>query len=163
MKDLIYQAFTTINIRLLEKEDKEELLQAFSHTKSLKLRDHIAAMFAGLNYTDAIPYMIEKIESAECHNHNLALVNALSKMDTVPYFIDMVRIMCTQDTEVRLAAFDIACRNIRFVEDDLKNEAINMLRTIAECKKKRGVVDLDARLELMSRLEECLSDHLKVA
>ena len=127
MQNELYKAFKNIEIAKLNEDDKFELLRIFKFTKSSLIRNQIAFIFSDLHYDYAIPYIIKKINQKKLFNNNGSLVHALSEMDTKNYFLSFIKIICEQDYEARLEAFEIIEKDKQSVSDIEKKEAIKIL------------------------------------
>jgi hypothetical protein len=120
MKVELYKAIKAIEIKYLNEDDKDELINIFMGTKNVLIRNHIALIFAGLNYDKAVPYIIENINDKDTFNNNGTLVYALGDLDVKGHFISLIKIICEQEYEARLSAFGIIEDLVPSISDDVK-------------------------------------------
>ena len=157
MKNSLYEAISSINIDQIDDSDKTELLQIFLHTNSSLIRNQIALMFSEMNYDYAIPSILEKITEKELYNANGTLVFALQTMNTLPHFTKIVKIICEQDYETRLAAFEIIQKDVHLVS---RQEKINALKILEEYKSLEilndPILEENSRLHFIYETEKLL-------
>ena len=129
MNTELYKAFKGLPVENLVEEDKEELLKFFIVTENSLIRNQIAIIFSDLRFNKAIPYLIKKINDRNLYNNNGTLVWALGKLDAEEYFINFIKIICEQEYEARLMAYDIVERFLNLTSIKDKNEALEMLES----------------------------------
>ncbi len=127
MKSELYNAIKSINCENLTESEKEDLLSMFISTKNSMLRNQIAFIFSDIVYNKSIPYILQKINEKEILNKNASLVYALQAMDVRKHFVDIVKIICTQEYESRLMAFEIVENLANKITKSEKLKAIKIL------------------------------------
>jgi hypothetical protein len=127
MKSELYLALKRINIERLDTDDKLELLKLFMITKSSLIRNEIAFIFADIQYDNAIPYILKKINQKDLYNKNGSLVFALTNMDTLKYFRQIIKILCDQGYEARLLAYSIIEKNKDLISKNTIESALKDL------------------------------------
>lgn len=105
MESELYRVIKSISVDLLTVDDKVELLVLFRHTKNDLVRNRLALLFSDAEYKEAVPDIIEKINQEDMRNKNGTLVFALGNLVTGSNIL--VKIMCEQEYEARLMAFEI--------------------------------------------------------
>lgn len=159
MKNSLYEAISSINIDQIDDSDKLELIQFFLHTNSPLIRNQIALIFSDMNYTHAIPSILKKITEKELYNANGTLVFALQAMNTIPYFIDIVKIICEQGYEARLAAFDIIQKDANMISNEEKIKALKVLEKYKSLEiLNNPILEENSRLHFIEEVEKLLSD-----
>jgi hypothetical protein len=161
MKNELYKALKSIDINKLSEDDKLELLGFFEITNSSLIRNQIAFMLSDLQYNYAIPHILKKINQKELFNNNGSLVYALQGLDTKKYFQSIIEIICKQDFEARLEAFEIIENDISSVSTQQKQKAIKVLK---ECAKKEAQSINDkgenSRLHFIEQTEKVINQSL---
>jgi hypothetical protein len=127
MKTELYKAIKAIDIKNLNDYDKEELLRIFMVTKNDLIRNHIAFIFADLHYNKAVPYIIKKISDKSTAHNNGSLVYSLQDMDVQKYFIEFIKIICEQEYEPRLMAYEIVYKLAPLISNKIRNKALKIL------------------------------------
>lgn len=127
MNTEIYRVFKAINIDSLCKDDMDELLRFFLVTRNDLIRNHIAFIFADLQYEKAVPYILKKINEKGLAQTNGSLVFSLTSFDMSKYFIQLVQIICNHEYEPRLMAYDIIQKHISSMSLLDRNKSIMML------------------------------------
>ncbi|MGN6196466.1 MAG: hypothetical protein ACTHOB_16120 [Ginsengibacter sp.] len=157
MKNEICKAFKGIDVNKLNDSDKLELLRFFRITKSAVIRNQIAFMFSDLNYDLAIPDIIKKINQKNLYNNNGSLVYALNDMNTKEYFHSFIKIICEQDYEARLAAFEIIQKDVSAISEKTKKEALKVLEKcrIKEEKTAKNKGE-DSRLHFIEQTQKLI-------
>lgn len=103
----LYRCIKNINIKKLNEEDKNELLNFFMITQNPLIRNHIAMIFSDIQYNKSVPFILKKIMDKNISEDNGTLVFALQNLDCKCYFISFINIICTMDYEARLMAYEI--------------------------------------------------------
>jgi hypothetical protein len=127
MQTELYKAIKAIDIKNLTEDDKEELLRIFMGTKNVLIRNHIALIFADLHYDKAVPYIIKKINEKSTFNNNGTLVFSLREFDLKKYFIPLIKIICEQEYEARMTAYDIVHGLALSIPGTVKSNALEIL------------------------------------
>jgi hypothetical protein len=127
MKTELYRAIKEIDTKKLANDDLKELLSLFMVTKNPLIRNHIALIFADLNYTQAVPHIIKKINDKNTFNNNGTLVYSLQEFDLRKYFKAIVNIICEHEYEARLMAYGILEKLTPLVSNKIKSNAIEVL------------------------------------
>jgi hypothetical protein len=127
MNTELYRVLKEIDEKKLSNDDMEELLGIFMITKNELIRNHLSFIFADLQYDKAVPYIITKINEASVSHNNGSLVYSLSSFDMKEYFIDLIKIICTQEYEARLMAFEIVQKSVASIPSTTKNIAVQIL------------------------------------
>ena len=127
MNTELYRLFKDIDTKKLTDDDQEELLRFFMVTKDNAIRNQIAFIFSDTNYEKAIPFIIRKINQKELFNYNGSLVYALQEFDLRKYFIQILKIICTQEYEARLMAYEIVIKTGPLISDKMKDKSLNIL------------------------------------
>jgi hypothetical protein len=96
-------------------------------TKSSLIRNEIAFIFADIQYDNAIPYILKKINQKDLYNKNGSLVFALTNMDTLKYFRQIIKILCDQGYEARLLAYSIIEKNKDLISKNTIESALKDL------------------------------------
>lgn len=128
MENELFKAIKSIDIKNLNTQDKEELLGIFQITKNSLIRDRIALIFADLNYNEAVPYIIKKATDKNLIGNNGTLIFSLEDLDTKKYFITFIKIICEQDYEARLLAYNIVEKYADSIEKSIKKKALKILQ-----------------------------------
>ena len=129
MKTELYHCITSIDVKKLNEDDKEELLRIFMITKNDLIRNQLAFIFSDLHYEKAIPYIIKKINDKSVFHNNGSLVHALEDFDLKRYFIPLVKIICEHDYEPRLMAYGIVQRIAPSISKGIRTKALTILET----------------------------------
>jgi len=104
----LYRVIKDINISLLDEHDKMDLLSVFKNTNNHALRDLIALYFEELQFNEASPYIISKINDPQLVNHTSTLVFSLKSLDLQPmFFIDIIRLFCRSKYSSQLSSVDV--------------------------------------------------------
>ena len=128
MQTELYQAIKGVDLKKLTGDDKEELLGLFMITKHPGIRNCSALIFADLGYNEAIPSIIKKIKDKNLFGWNGTLVYALESLDSVNYFVAIVRMVCEQDYEARLMAYNIVEKHVNSISAETRKKALKILK-----------------------------------
>ncbi len=152
MKGELYKVFTTLDIKNLTENDREELLRIFMIVNNSLIRNHIAFIFADIQYTRAIPFIFKMINSKKTLNDNGSLVYALGEFDLKKYFLQLINIICNPAYEARLNAFGIINNLIDFITKKNKIKAFENLDKF-KTKLKQEKADISEN-SIMHFIEE---------
>jgi len=124
----------------------------------------IAFIFSLLNYTEAVPSIIKKINNKEFYNKNGSLVYALGSMDVTNYFYSFVKIICEQAYMARMEAYRIIRKIAPHASIAHKRKALNMLdNTIKKIKSMESSPEIESRLEYMLGTKEIIEQSIKTS
>ena len=138
MVNELLRVIKEIKIENLIEEDKEELIFVFMATKNALIRNRIALIFSDITYNRAVPFLIKKINDSSLLNNNGTLVYALQDLDTSKYFIQIIKIICNQDYEARLMAFEIIEKEKDKVSTKVQNQALKILEDCRSFQEKNA-------------------------
>jgi hypothetical protein len=157
MKTELYKAIKAINIKNLNDDDKEELLRMFMVTKNALIRNQIAFIFGDLHYDKAVPYIIKKINDKSTFNNNGSLVYSLQDMEVQKYFIEFIKIICVQEYESRLMAYEVVQKYAPTISNKIRSRAMKILQE-HRIQLKRSAKDKgeDSTLHFVEKTKELL-------
>ncbi len=127
MQTELNKALKGIKVENLTKNDKEELLRFFSATKDNTIRNCIALFFADLQYNEAVPYIIKKINDKSLFNYTGTLIYALGNLDSQKYFLTFIKVICEHEYESRLGAYDIVEKYTGKISNITRQKALIIL------------------------------------
>ena len=127
MTDELTRIFGTIEHENLTEENKRDLLEIFKITRNHGLRGTIALLFADLEYHDAVPAIIEKINDKDLFNRNGTLVYVLNSLEAGEYFLNFIKIVAEHDYEARLGAYQLVEKYAPTVSEPILAKAIAKL------------------------------------
>lgn len=160
MESELYKVIKLLNPNSLTEDDKKELLTIFLNTKNYQIRNRIAILLSEVGYNTAIPLIIEVIFRKELYNRNGSLVYALYDMDVLKYFPDIVRIICTQDYEARLMAYDIVKKLLPKTKDNQREAALKILEKYRMKEEKIGTdMGAEGRLHFIEQTIKMITEY----
>ncbi len=132
MNNEIYRAVKSIDPNKLTPEDKFELLEIFKITRNDLVRNQIAILLADAGFKEAVPEILKKIGEKGMISKNGTLVFTVGGLISQKNIVQIVRIICEQEYEARLMAFEI----IKNLRPSLTPKSIkNALTVLASYKK----------------------------
>lgn len=134
----LFRAIESIKIENLNDDDKKELLKIFNHTENFAIRNQIALIFAEVHYHEAVPFILKKINDEALLNKNGTLVYSLESLHVKKHFIDLIKIVCEQEYEARLMAYEIIENLLPSVSVRVGNRALKILDEYQKKLQKSG-------------------------
>lgn len=160
MESELYKVIKLLNPNSLTEDDKKELLTIFLNTKNYQIRNRIAILLSEVGYNRAIPLIIEVIFRKELYNRNGSLVYALYDMDVLKNFPDIIRIICTQDYEARLMAYDIVKKLLPRTIDNQRKSALKILEKYRMKEEKIGTdMGAEGRLHFIEQTIKMITKY----
>lgn len=127
----LYKCIRAINIKKIDRLDKEELLKIFKVTDNPLIRNHLALIFSDIQYNEAVPYIINRIMEKDIEDTG-TLIYSLGNLDCKKYFLNFIQIICQMDYEARLTAFEIVKKYSPSISKGVRTLALDKLKI---CKK----------------------------
>lgn len=87
-------------------------------------------------------FPIKKIIDKNLINNNGTLIFSLEDLDTKKYFITFIKILCEQDYEARLLAYNIIEKHADSITKSLKKKALKILEE-SRIKEEKLTVESD--------------------
>jgi HEAT repeat protein len=122
------KAIEAINIESLNEEDKQDLLRIFMVTKNHGVRNKIAMVFADLQYQEAVPYIVKKINDPDLFNYVGTLVYSIGYLNCGKYFLTFIRVLSEHEYEARIEAYDIVEKYAGAVSKPTRTAALKALK-----------------------------------
>ena len=133
------KAIEAITIENLNEEDKQDLLRIFMVTKNHGVRNRIAMIFADLQYQDAVPYIVKKINDHDLFDYIGTLVYSVGYLNCSKYFLTFIRVLSEHEYEARIEAYDIVEKYAGAISKPTRIKALKDLKGFQAKEELAGV------------------------